>query len=1664
MKKIILTLLGLGFYTQLVTGQVIINEKFDTAVVRSPNFKMLYKCTINNGALCLNGIGKNKNSATFKVSNLNTEGRTKIEFKVRRINAPSKGQLFALDLIGAENRSLKIYCRGKYFAYIYKLGKKTVAHKALSERFELVPGKDAKWSKIEIFLSDKDVEINLDGDCKGRFQCKITPIKELSFYSYNLDIELDDFRVEKLKEIKKNNVTVQEPVFYAPFDGSLNAKTNKSKIVPEGSSGIVFKPGVIGQAAYIGSTLPQSSLIFSANWKTAKGTIYTNNLKSNESLKLNVPELSLLKMFIKIKRLKLYPKEQHFGIIIKNKTNKRLMIYFRSNKSYFSYTEGGKAIAGKAFNKTMQLPEAGNDSKWIELQFLCDDKKIEVFYMGKSIGQINYPIEPDSIQFYAYNQNVAVDELKINGIIKSNKKEFSFSEKFDKPSLNKTPVLEYKVDNLFANNGTLMYWFRPDWDGKIFDANKLITYYLFNGVDVTGHSKLKMFMWYWLRADLGRPGKMSAVQLIRHCRRGFFKGDWVHLAIVWENGGWNKLFVNGLPYYQGFMFSDKRGPMRLHNLDMKSIKRFLLGSIKNPDGRRKNANGSFDELKIYKRPLSSKDVYEEFRKSMPVDIVMNRVVIFSNQNEKLVLQIAPGGYYMCPKPCDMPDINANIKLKMELSNPANGKIIKTQDFNLNINKPSKIEMPVGQLPQGEYRVICTVNYKKSQTQKSFPVVAYAPKNKPQISKQAADWNKSIFTKKCWNLENPKILNEGKVTVKNTALGKYLEAGEKNGNRFGFEISFPEKYLNGHPVVIEIEWPDDKPRAMALYMYPESKTRQHRERLSGGIQSGNEYPLTNKMQKTRYIFYPWVKNYLFEARTMISNYPAAVAAVKIYPLKGRLPKLAINYPQGVKHRTLGHMDEDQSFDRLLNNDNKQEKTSPFRSAKVMEQLCDYFDYTGQDMISMSLLKYNCVFYPVEGLFTNELFPANPGEIPLIIEMLNRRGKKFIATINFYTLPEIHYDVENLEKYTDEGILIFDSDGIPSQVNMLSVKLNPFHSKVQTLFLKHVKELVERYGNIPGFDGIDWWQHNFWTLKGLKKGYGDYTINLFSSETGIDVPGGKTVERYQKRYKFLTGPKRNEWLKWRASKATDFIKKVRKVIDKVNPNINFYISLAGEPSYGSIKKDSAENLDIEKYYYEQFGLNLSSIKLMPRVNIVQKRFPTDFRWNLHWGRPESTVNELIYNSKKSVPLMNGGIGYSSSFDRYFETFRNSLKPDVFKSYFQSADVKPFGRYFLKEFAFSLAAMDSVRMLIGAQPLGTSGRDDVTREFAQAYCALPAQAFKTVKGMTDPVTVRYLDFPDRTYFYAVSMLWSDCTVSIPIPDGKKIKDLSSGEIYHSSNGIFKIVLKPYQLRSFILLNTKLAIASGKVIVPQTTKAFYQHKLEKIVAALGILKKHGVDVVKYKKLIEKIREVMRQKKYAELHRLMFAKSINTLLRNAENGKYISEKMKMVKQGKYAVNCGSNSFYRAKNGTLFFPDQKMSQGKYYGHSGSHRTAIRGDTETVKNSQEQTLFETEAYDIDSYLFKVKPGKYKVKLYLKVGFKPNAKPGVFVFDADIEGKPVLKNYDILKKCGNDFNNVVIKEISKIEVKDGVLDIRFKTASGKDSSARLCNAIEVERTGD
>ncbi len=1428
----------------------------------------------------------------------------------------------------------------------------------------------------------------------------------------------------------------------------------------------------------------------------------------------NLPKITHGTFSFKVRRVKLYGREQHFGVILEGESGRSLMLYSRGNDIRCLEKAGGKEISNQKHGDIKPGLPSGPEATWTTFRVSVVDSVVEVNVNGALVT--NFRMGGGSftkVSIYAYRVDIEVDDFVVKsnspvkiseantGItpvfyapfddtllattqggmqIKPEKAEFiqyaggvygsavlidsplaEANRKGSRQSKPRTRLTYPAANMLETRGGTIMFWFSPGWDGRVKSGEKMPSYFMLRGIGKEGKNKFAIWLWHWLRADLPRKAGLKQVSVSRAIRSSFFRGDWLHIALAWDSSGWVRLFVNGVPYLHGDLWR-KEAPRQFADLDFSGITRLAVGTAMNASKLMRNAGGRIDDLRIYNQALSDDAIVGEYRKAMPIDLLADDTVVVVGQDSRIRLRVAPGGFFVRPRVSSRTIKPVDVAMEFRLIQDADNKVYASKSIELRVEADQTIDIPIAVQEQGAYRLQCNVRYNGAVVQRTFPILVYAAPKTASVTDNDLELGTAIYAKTMKAEDAEKMLHEGDLRFHTGAPGSYLEAGPANGNRFGFEIPFPRTSW-GKPVVIEFDWPDDKPRSMALYLYAKTNRRQHRDRLGGGIQSGQEYPLTGGMQKTRYIFYPALESYLFEARTMANRFPAAISRVTVYPVAGRLPKLKVRYPEGMPHRKLGHMDEDQTFDIMLNYDDVKEKASPFRSARITERLNDYLDYTGQELFAYPLLRYNYVLYPLVGSPARYgHYPRGSGQMPFVIKSLGRRGKSFLGILNLWTLPEVYLAPRKTEEFIARGYFVRDRKGVLLRMGKRGYLCNPVHPVIRKWFLQHIREVLERYGRMQGFDGVELWllKNKMGTFAGLDTGYGDFTVNLFSRETGVKLPAPGTGNKYEARHQYLTTTARKQWLQWRADKVSALVSEVAKIVRECNPALRLFVALRGEGTTGSTRRETSEEFDPVQYYFEEQGVDVPRIASLPGVLLKPLRATNGYRWNMHWGRPEQVVDELQYDPGKVKGFTKNGVGYANSYAAYFETFRGSLMPKVYNSYFQNADVKPFGRYFLKEFAFLVGAMDAQQILIGAQPLGTWGRDQVTREFARAYCALPEKPFKQVAGLDDPVTVRYLRTARGTYLYAVSLLWSECTLELAVPGAGNIIDLSSGGVIKISANALSVRLAPYQLRSFLASGDEVVPVKGRLQVPVSTREYYRKQLARLHICLDAVQKAGKESSLYVARLERMDALLAGQRYAELHRLLFSKRMHNLgkLYDAYQQGFLREQVRMIAAGHYAVNCGSQEFYRSHSGLLFFPDKSFDVGKDYGYVGGCKTVQR-DVVQIKNTKDPSLYATEAYDLDGYRFTVKPGKYTIRLYLKFGWKPSAMPGKFVTNVDVEGKRVFTDMDLFLEAGKDFDRAIIKEIKGVEVRDNFLDIVFSVPAGISPTARLCNAIEV-----
>lgn len=163
-----------------------------------------------------------------------------------------------------------------------------------------------------------------------------------------------------------------------------------------------------------------------------------------------------------------------------------------------------------------------------------------------------------------------------------------------------------------------------------------------------------------------------------------------------------------------------------------------------------------------------------------------------------------------------------------------------------------------------------------------------------------------------------------------------------------------------------------------------------------------------------------------------------------------------------------------------------------------------------------------------------------------------------------------------------------------------------------------------------------------------------------------------------------------------------------------------------------------------------------------------------------------------------------------------------------------------------------------------------------------------------------------------------------------------------------------------------------------------------------------------------------------------------------------------------YRVKCGTDKeradyAFKSGNGT-WTPDREYEEGAPYGAVGGH-TGLRIWEIPFFNSRTPEIFRRERFGMKSYVFKVEPGTYNLRLYFTESFESNYKAGLRVCDVSVEGNVVLKDFDAFAEGGG-FARAVVMEVRGVKVTDGKLNIGFHP---KKENPAICG-IEVFRAPD
>ena len=124
---------------------------------------------------------------------------------------------------------------------------------------------------------------------------------------------------------------------------------------------------------------------------------------------------------------------------------------------------------------------------------------------------------------------------------------------------------------------------------------------------------------------------------------------------------------------------------------------------------------------------------------------------------------------------------------------------------------------------------------------------------------------------------------------------------------------------------------------------------------------------------------------------------------------------------------------------------------------------------------------------------------------------------------------------------QDLLWIDKLGKPYARNH-TCDFNFLRPEVRNAYKRIIAAYRDKFKVYKHFRGISLNEHPAICFGSLDNGYGEWTVALFTRETGIHVPGDTPMKRAQ----WLLSHAKNEWIAWRCRKVADAVRELAETL--------------------------------------------------------------------------------------------------------------------------------------------------------------------------------------------------------------------------------------------------------------------------------------------------------------------------------------------------------------------------------------------------------------------------------------------------------------------------------------------------------------------------------------
>jgi len=822
--------------------------------------------------------------------------------------------------------------------------------------------------------------------------------------------------------------------------------------------------------------------------------------------------------------------------------------------------------------------------------------------------------------------------------------------------------------------------------------------------------------------------------------------------------------------------------------------------------------GVIDEVKVWNRAISAKEVARA-----------------ANENHAKVLAMLGGEkslYFYAVKCVAM--LGKDLPYEIAVFNSARGRFagsivsaISDMDGRKVFEKPHQIAVgprekrtigiPFKPKAAGSYKLKVL-----SQTKEVFETSLLALAPRPRSPVGEPELRKVLTVDLTKDMDDDVFCHDGTSKIVRSHIGSYREAGPKKFSRFVARLPLDRTGLH----LVRVTYPDDKARVCEIAS--SSPVGADRFNAHTGYFTGGDYPLSGKFQTFEFVMWARHTDQALVFTSWLDRRPAAASRIEVFEIDGRLPSRPAS--RAGDSRYIGHYWEDaQPLSRCFGG--SAPELADFD--KMVGNMCDYFDYTGQNIVMHPVLWYGGPIYnslvEARGDKGGFHFPTS-GWLDIVLERFEERGLKFYGLFNVHDLSSLKRTMNGDIKRVQAGEPTFNS---VSKDNDVFIKtwhhrasmFNALHPRVQERVLALVEELAERYSRSPAFAGLGFHLTMAQLLQpgGLEVSYDDWTVGQFESDTGLEIPvSAKDPKRFGKRYEWIMQHAKDRWIRWRCERVAEYYGKVAGILRGKRKDLRFVVTIL-EPPMAIMDPQRLAWMGGKRLVElsREGGIDPVLLAQHPGVIIQQRLGPTAKIKRLasgitrgRWGCPPPTpesidaVRGMDFAEEQQKEYKTTDEFAVFMYNRYFESAvgrHRPLKSDWFKSIpWRATAIVPAHEHFMEYYAHAMAVFDPAIMAVGGFTNGTIGHGSRVERFARVFRRLPQGKWEEMGGLPDGVVGRTLDVGGRTYLYLVNRRPAKARVFLNA--SKPMKPLGGSPSLVKKKGGHTVEIGPYQLAAWV------------------------------------------------------------------------------------------------------------------------------------------------------------------------------------------------------------------------------------------------------------------------